>query len=575
MVALVPARRRCGALGALGLVVAVLAAGGLALLAFPAGALAWTASLSAGKLTVVDAAGADDAIALLDDGSNVRVENDGGPGLQGAAPAGCTADVTDLLCPAASVAAAEVHGGGGDDSIENDSSVASFSAFGEAGDDTLIGGGGDDVLDGGDGSDRLTGGLGDDRLSGGSGDDELSGGGGNDVLDGGDGRNLLDGGAGTDTLAGGAGSDTLTGGAGNDTLTGGGGDDVLDGGPGDDVVSGGDSNDLLQSSQGTDALHGDAGDDRLVVSGSDPVTLDGGDGNDTLQGGDGNDALQGGNGDDRLDGGAGADVLSGGPGNDTVDYSQRVAPVFVTVGAGSDDGAAGEHDTVESDVEQVLGGAGDDVLTAGTTAVQLHGGPGNDTLHGGPGSDLLDGGVGDDRLFARSASPDRDTVRCGDGTDAFDADRSDQVASDCESGRVDGVAIGSPSQLRTLPAVSLTGPAELILHVDAHGRFALDVHCRSQTAGRCDVRLTVRATLGRRSPRIAVARLRVAPAATHRLRLRVPARTLRTLRRADRSGFAGRVDFVTTDALGVRSTQHTAIRALFPPRRAPTRGGRS
>jgi Ca2+-binding RTX toxin-like protein len=572
MVGRARARRRRGARGTLAL--AAVVAAGLTLLAVPAGALAWTASLSAGKLTVVDAAGADDAIALVDEGASLRVENDDGPGLEGAAPAPCTAATGDLLCPAATVAAVEIHGGAGADTIENDSGVASFTAFGEAGDDTLIGGAGSDVLDGGEGNDRLTGGLGNDRLSGGAGDDDLSGGAGADVLNGGDGRNLLDGGAGTDSLTGGAGGDTLFGGAGNDRLDAAAGDDVLDGGPGDDIVHGDDGNDLLQSSQGTDLLLGDAGDDRLIVSGSDSVTLDGNDGDDTLQGGDGSDELDGGAGNDRLDGGAGADLLEGGPGDDLADYSQRVTPVFVTVGAGLDDGGAGEHDTVGGDVEQVLGGAGNDVLTAGAGAAQLHGGLGDDTLRGGAGADLLDGGAGDDRLLGRSTPPGRDTLRCGGGTDAFDADRSDTVGGDCESGHVDGVAIDSPGQLRTPPAVSLAGPTQLIVHVDGRGRFALAVHCRSQTAGRCDVRLTVRATLGHRTLRIAAAHVRIASAATRRLRLRVPPRALRALRRTDRTGFTGRVDLAVTDALGRATRQRPALHALLPQRRAKARGGR-
>ena len=43
--------------------------------------------------------------------------------------------------------------------------------WGEAGNDTLLGGRGDDWLDGGDGNDRLVGGAGDDVLAGGAGAD--------------------------------------------------------------------------------------------------------------------------------------------------------------------------------------------------------------------------------------------------------------------------------------------------------------------------------------------------------------------------------------------------------------------
>jgi Ca2+-binding RTX toxin-like protein len=559
MVALVLCRR-CGMVGSFGVAAAVFVAAVFGMLALPSGALAWAPSLRAGTLLVVDAVGADDSITLLDDGSNLRVADDGGPGLQGPAPAGCTADGTDLLCAANAVMAVEVHGGAGDDSIENDSSVGSFTAFGESGDDVLLGGADKDVLDGGDGNDRLIGGDGDDDLSDGAGDDHLSGGAGDDHAGSGSGGDVLDGGAGDDTLGGGADADTLVGGGGADVLDAGAGDDVLDAGAGDDVVSGGDGRDLLQSSQGADALHGEAGDDRLIVSGSDPVTLDGGDGNDMLQGGDGNDRLLGVGGDDRLDGNAGADVLFGGVGTDTVDYGQRVARVFVTIGAGSDDGGAGEHDTVEVDVERVLGGAGNDVLTAGAEPTQLHGGAGDDTLHGGSGSDLLDGGEGDDRLFTRRTPPDSDVLRCGDATDTFVADRRDTVAGDCESGHVDGVAISPPSQLRKRPVVSLGGPVQRIVHVDRRGRIVLGVHCRSQTAGRCDVRLTADALAGRRLRRIASARLTVPGGATRRMRLRISVRTLRVLRRAGASGFNGRVNLTITDAFGRRSKQRVAIR---------------
>jgi len=53
----------------------------------------------------------------------------------------------------------------------------------------------------------LLGGPGDDRLLGGTGSDSISGGTGNDVLSGGRGNDLLDGGEGKDTLTGGRGAD--------------------------------------------------------------------------------------------------------------------------------------------------------------------------------------------------------------------------------------------------------------------------------------------------------------------------------------------------------------------------------
>ncbi|AQZ53821.1 Hemolysin, plasmid (plasmid) [Martelella mediterranea DSM 17316] len=63
--------------------------------------------------------------------------------------------------------------------------------FGEAGNDTLLGGVNADQLDGGTGNDRLEGGDGNDHLTGGDGDDELYGGAGNDRLEGGSGDDVF------------------------------------------------------------------------------------------------------------------------------------------------------------------------------------------------------------------------------------------------------------------------------------------------------------------------------------------------------------------------------------------------
>jgi Ca2+-binding RTX toxin-like protein len=532
------------------------------LLALPSVAGAWTATLADGRLTIADGAGRADAIALVDDGGGLRVVNEGALGLEGAAPAGCLAASGDLLCAAGIVTAVSVDAGGGDDRVEDDSSLA-LVAGGGAGDDQLLGGAADDVLDGGDGADRLTGGAGEDRLAGVAGDDELSGGAGIDRLDGGDGRDRLDGGDAGDALIGGADADTLYGGAANDALDGGDGDDVLDGGAGDDVLDGAGGDDVLQAAQGADVLHGGAGADRLVASGVEATELDGDDGDDTLQGGPARDLLDGGGGDDALDGGDGPDVLAGGLGHDTADYGQRVAPVAVTIGAGADDGARGEQDDVRGDVEQVRGGAGDDLLTAGADAAQLRGGLGNDTLRGGAGADLLDGGEGDDRLLARSSTADKDVVRCGAGVDGFDADRSDAVAADCESGRVDGVAVDSVAQLRGGPSLALLAPSVRVVRVDRRNRFALNVACGARTVGRCAVKLVVRAKFGRRTLRIGRARFRLAAGKARLVRLRVPRPAARALRRADRGGFAARMDMSVVDALGRAARQRVALRAEF------------
>lgn len=262
-------------------------------------------------------------------------------------------------------------GGDGDDVIFGGS--GNDVIIGGAGNDTLFGEDGDDILFGDDGEDLLFGGTGDDELHGGSGDDHLDGGAGNDTLYGDNGNDLLDGGDGDDTLSGGAGNDVLIGGNGNDGISGddgndqawgGGGNDCLNGGSGIDELHGGTGDDHLDGGAGNDTLFGDDGDDRLD-GGDGNDTLFGGAGQDVLSGGCGNDELSGGSGDDTLSGGAGDDHLVGGTGDDRLDG-----------GSGDDrlDGSAG-HNVIEA-------GSGDDViyLTAECGFDVINGGDGKDSL---------------------------------------------------------------------------------------------------------------------------------------------------------------------------------------------------
>jgi hypothetical protein len=126
-----------------------------------------------------------------------------------------------------------------------------------------------------------------------------------------------------------------------------------------------------------------------------------------------------------------------------------------------DDGEAGENDLVETDVEGVTGGAGNDVLTGGPGTNVLAGGPGddvldgvwgdddldggagNDDLTGGSGLDVLRGGAGADQIRARDGSTD--VVKCGSEADTAVLDATDDAASDCES--------------TSVPPAGQTGPA--------------------------------------------------------------------------------------------------------------------
>jgi Ca2+-binding RTX toxin-like protein len=167
------------------------------------------------------------------------------------------------------------------------------------------------------------------------------------------------------------------------------------------------------------------GTDKIVADGSFgtvaayPTTL-------KMFGGDDADTLTGGAGDDLLSGDLGVDLMTGGPGTntyamgaipqgadvitvynklgvyavDTVDYSARTGPVTVNLAtvAAATSGETGETATIPDTVSTVIGGWGNDVISAAGSLRNhtLKGGPGNDTLTGATatGLDTLMGGTG-------------------------------------------------------------------------------------------------------------------------------------------------------------------------------------
>lgn len=192
----------------------------------------------------------------------------------------------------------------------------------------------------------------------------------------------------------------VTGGSNNDTFTGlDGTASTFNGGLGNDTLTGASGSDSLSGGDGNDSLDGGAGND----------TVGGGNGTDTVIGGDGNDSVSGDAGNDTLDEGAaanGSDILSGGADTDTVTYAGRtVAANGITVtmdGVAADDGESSEGDNVKVDVENLIGGAGNDAITGNSSANILTGGLGNDTINGSTGNDSFasdaDGLDGDDSL---------------------------------------------------------------------------------------------------------------------------------------------------------------------------------
>ena len=137
----------------------------------------------------------------------------------------------------------------------------------------------------------------------------------------------------------------------------------------------------------------------------------------TVHGGPGADDLSVDAASSRLDGGPGPDRLHG----DFVTYTDRTAPVNVSLDGVANDGETGEGDEVSANV--VRTGAGDDTLTADAKRVQFDAGAGDDAVTGGPNDDILTGGPGRDSVDAGagrdflSVDSDPDVVDGGPGED--------------------------------------------------------------------------------------------------------------------------------------------------------------
>ena len=249
----------------------------------------------------------------------------------------------------------------------------------------------------------------------------------------------------------------VRGGDGSDVLTGGG---FLTGGPGNDalacpgactgsVLAGGAGDDILRGSSGNDLLSGDGDGPAHPIGFTTVLTESGVTGN---------------------------DVIDGGPGTDQLTFRGRATGVTVDLAAGNSAGAGTERDTLTG-IEDVAGGAGDDLLLGDAGVNRLEGESGNDRISGrdgddhllgnlvpdtneysvtytqpDPGADTLRGGEGDDTLDAGSergdilsGGPGADTlqdgvggptrvgkVRCGSGRDTIEFAPQGQLLSDCE-----------------------------------------------------------------------------------------------------------------------------------------------
>jgi Ca2+-binding RTX toxin-like protein len=226
-------------------------------------------------------------------------------------------------------------------------------------------------------------------------------------------------------------------------------------------------------------------DDSVASSAGIGSYLAGGSGDDTLLGSNAADYLDGQEGADTLTGGAGPDKLKGGTGADTVTYAGASIAIEVKLDGKAGDGAAGENDTVQSDVENVVGGSGDDKLTGNSDTNHLNGGPGRDTVRGEGGNDVLE---------LRDGEPDSSS--CGSGQDFLFAGPADGIPEDCETVTLAN-PLAPPPPGTTLPLRVTKKPVEMT----PEGLVRLRVRCTRAVRARCQGSVTL--TLAGRGARAA------------------------------------------------------------------------
>jgi Ca2+-binding RTX toxin-like protein len=313
--------------------------------------------------------------------------------------------------------------------------IERFNATFGSGNDTIVLLGGNDVINGGGGDDSLNTAAGAAVVDGGVGGNDLwiadfssdasvkninlnlAG-----VQAAGNGttyvnveRMSINGGAGDDILtsrtnnANDGFNDTLNGGLGNDTLTVGGGLDAVDGGAGgDDVLVINYSNDTIAFSMNGAASISDFTNTTVSFTNIERFNATFGSGNDTIMLLGGNDVINGGGGNDSLNTATGAAVVDGGVGGNDLwiaDFSSDASVKNINLNLAGIQAAGNGTTYVNIERMNIVGGAGDDVLTSRTGNPNdgfddtLNGGAGNDTLTVGGGADSADGGAGGDDLL--------------------------------------------------------------------------------------------------------------------------------------------------------------------------------
>ena len=173
-----------------------------------------------------------------------------------------------------------------------------------------------------------------------------------------------------------------------------------------------------------------------LAVGADADVIIAGGGNDVVNGGGGNDTMLLGSGNDRAiwNPGDGSDVIDGGADTDTMEFNGSAGNEAMLLGPLTDGVVQltrnlGNITMTLQDMERVVinAGAGDDTVEAtgnlaGSIALTVDGGAGNDRILGSNGNDVLLGGDGNDFIDGQQGA---DVAFMGAGDDLFQWDPGD------------------------------------------------------------------------------------------------------------------------------------------------------